>query len=611
MTYPGNPSISPEVQQRIRSTFEQTLGLAERGSHQEAALGCDFVLQLDPQFQPARTLADRLRQTDGAVEVEDLRDLLAGRPSPAARKKEADALFGEGTDPGLAGRFDLAEEMADLDAELPEMGAGPDGEADAETGEETVAAAPSGDLKDRMEELFDDRRYGELLTLAGEHTERVGSDPRLGHMATTAAARQEAAPYVERFLAAAKRAHEKGDDAEATALLDKARALDDSHPGLAAAERGTAAPAAAPPPPAQELPSLDLPDDEPADDPFADESDPRIAELLSEGQAAFERDDHQGAIDSWSRIFLIDIDHAEASRRIEEARRLKSEQERRIEEAYHDALSHLEAGRLDEARAGFEQVLELSPGHLAAREQLDRIDSGEALAKPVRPTPPAAVPPPTASFDADPEPLKEEIMVPPDPGDATAASAGAEPARPSTAATSSGASRRFALIGSLVLVLVLVGAYVVWSQWDSFFPNADDAQPVQATETDPIARAMRLHDSGRTAMAINQLRRLPPSSPQYEEAQALISQWEAAVEPPDDGAGDAGGETVSAGERARQAALIAEATAAVEAGENLRARSLLVEAEELAALPPAGESLKAETEEALRPFARYIDLLAQ
>ncbi|HMB53631.1 MAG TPA: hypothetical protein VKU40_09960, partial [Thermoanaerobaculia bacterium] len=68
---------------------------------------------------------------------------------------------------------------------------------------------------------------------------------------------------------------------------------------------------------------------------------------------------------------------------------------------------------------------------------------------------------------------------------------------------------------------------------------------------------------------------------------------------------------VSAGERARQATLISEATAAVEAGENLRARSLLVEAEELAALPPAGESLKAETEEALRPFARYIDLLAQ
>jgi tetratricopeptide (TPR) repeat protein len=114
-------------------------------------------------------------------------------------------------------------------------------------------------------------------------------------------------------------------------------------------------------------------------------------------------------------------------------------------------------------------------------------------------------------------------------------------------------------------------------------------------------------------MAINQLRRLPPSSPQYEEAQALISQWEAAVEPLDDGDGDgdAGGETVAAGDRARQAALIAEATAAIEAGENLRARSLLVEAEELAPLPSAGESLKAETEEALEPYGRYIDLLAQ
>jgi hypothetical protein len=35
----------------------------------------------------------------------------------------------------------------------------------------------------------------------------------------------------------------------------------------------------------------------------------RIDELLAEGQASFERSEHQAAIDAWSRIFLIDIDH--------------------------------------------------------------------------------------------------------------------------------------------------------------------------------------------------------------------------------------------------------------------------------------------------------------
>ena len=73
MTYPGNPAISPEVQQRIRNTFEQTLVLAARGSRQEAALGCDFILQLDPQFRPAKALQNRLETSEGAVDVDDLR----------------------------------------------------------------------------------------------------------------------------------------------------------------------------------------------------------------------------------------------------------------------------------------------------------------------------------------------------------------------------------------------------------------------------------------------------------------------------------------------------------------------------------------------------------
>ena len=591
MTYPGNPSISPEVQKRIGNTFEQTLGLAERGSHQEAALGCDFVLQLDPQFQPARTLAERLRQTDGAVPVDDLRDLLAGRPSQEERKAEADELFREGTDAGLGGGFDLSDELADLDSELPEIGDGGLGDGfDAGAGDPLSET----DLRDRLEDLFDQRRWDELTSLAGRHADRVGDDARLAHMATTAAARQEAEPYVERFLGAARRAHEKGDDAEAALLLDKARALDPSHPGLAAdAGPGVPPAAAASGAPAAASPAIDA-------HLFADESDPRIAELLSEGQTAFERGDHQGAIDAWSRIFLIDIDHDEASRRIEEARRLKNEQERRIEEAYHEALSDLEAGRRDEARAGFEHVLELSPGHLAAREQLDRIAAGQAS---------ASAPPPlahAATKAPPPEPLKEEILVPPEPG--MAPSQGAAAAAPTQAGARRGAPRRFALIGSVVLVLVLAGAYVGWQQWDRFFPNADDTPPQTATQEDPITRAMRLHAEGRTAIAINQLRRLPPTSPQYEEAQALISQWEAAEQPADGGAPAA---PLSGADAERQAVLLAEASRAVAAGENLRARELLVEAEGLAPLPAEAEALTASTESALRPLARYVDLVAQ
>ena len=75
-----------------------------------------------------------------------------------------------------------------------------------------------------------------------------------------------------------------------------------------------------------------------------DESQKRISELLEEGQGAFDAGEYQSAIDSWSRVFLIDIDHSEANRRIEQARRVAAEAERQVEEVFHEALSHLDSG---------------------------------------------------------------------------------------------------------------------------------------------------------------------------------------------------------------------------------------------------------------------------
>src|SRR4029078_12930311 len=120
-------------------------------------------------------------------------------------------------------------------------------------------------------------------------------------------------------------------------------------------------------------------------DPFAEtppgggtaESDPRIRGLLDEGQKAFDGGDLQGAIDAWSRIFLIDIDHQEASRRIEQARKLKAESERQVEEIFHDGVAKLEAGDTAAARQAFQHVLELQPGYFQAREYLQQLDAGK------------------------------------------------------------------------------------------------------------------------------------------------------------------------------------------------------------------------------------------
>jgi hypothetical protein len=79
MSYPGNSTLGKETQQRLLKTFEQTLDLAQRGSAQEALLGCDFILRMDPQFEPARTLLARLNATTGPIDISDLRSSSSGQ----------------------------------------------------------------------------------------------------------------------------------------------------------------------------------------------------------------------------------------------------------------------------------------------------------------------------------------------------------------------------------------------------------------------------------------------------------------------------------------------------------------------------------------------------
>ncbi len=606
MTYPGNPALSPDVRQRIRSTFRQTLDLAAAGSRQEASLGCDFILQLDPEFSPAQRLAERLSSGEGAVPVDDLRAADATEET-ADRAASADAEEPQPFSIGDGEPFDLGGDAGGptgLDEELPDM-----------PSEETVAAepfdprdlddlpsaqpvappAPGADLHARLSELVAARRFGEAVELAARHRETVASDPALAEIASTAVARQEASPYVESFVAQAREAAGRGDRDEERALLAKAAALDPSHPEVAAA----AVPAATPEPVAAGGGTT-------AD---AAGEDERVAQLLAEGQAAFDQADYQGAIDLWSRIFLIDIDHAEAASRIEAARRLKSEHERRVEEVFHEAEAALDAGDREAARAGYARVLEMSPGHLAARERLDRLEAGgEAPPRPAAAGPAPAPDPAAAAAPAVGDaPLREEILVPPEPGEEQPTAVGpADPGavRSVAAVRESHAGRNFLLIGSLVLVLVAAAAWFLWINRESIFPNAGETTLV--VEDDPIGRATKLHDAGRTEIAVNQLRRLPPSSPQYEEAQALISQWEAADEPAPAPAPST--EDLERERRERQRTLLDQARAAAERGEFLDADEHLAQATALGELDDDAKTLARRIDTGLAPVSSLVAL---
>jgi len=547
MTYAGDNELSEELRQRVEETFKQSRELAQEGKTQEATLGCEFVLRLDPLFEPARELLSRI-ETGG--------DLTDAPEAPA--------------EPALPA-FDDPQTVA-LDA--------------------SDTSAIDFDLQTELVDLLEKRDFRTLLSLAEEHKDQVTGDPELTARVMEATERLESEPYVRTFIDSAETAHREGNSQEAEALLEKARALDPSHPALPA------------PPVATEF----------------DETNERIRELLEEGQRALERNDHQGAIDSWSRIFLIDIDHAEANKRIEGARRLKAENERKVEEAFHEGVSQWELGSTDKAREQFEKVLGLAPTHNAAKEYIARMDARAAEPDPepmgtgAQPSGDHEILTPSDSLafargkasERDEQAGPDEID---EPGSFADLEAGEEPEPPPVERVASGSTsllgnRRFlTLAGGGVLVLLLAFAALYWKR-DAFFPNSEEAPA--ATQVDVLARALKLYEAGGTAGAIAQLRRLPTEHPQYAEAQTLIAQWETPVEVE---------EEVPAGpsdeELASRGTLVARAQTARDNREYLLASGLYADAAKIAPLDDQDRMLHEEVQQRLAGLESQIELFEQ
>jgi tetratricopeptide (TPR) repeat protein len=605
MTYTGNPSLSREAQQRVLDTFGQTLDLADEGSRQEALLGCDFVLRMDPRFEPARTLQERLRSSAGAiVDTGDLRNALSRAAILPDAEPEAPIV--------------PAELFADLDGlglELPDL-----------------PPASGADLHAELQELLDQRRFDELMALAHKARASIMADPVLQGVVQEAQSRMEAEPYVQKFLAKARIALQDGNSEEVGKILDKVRALDGSHPGLAELEAASRhadalggfdlfdSPAIDLGSPLREMPMAGL-------DPSLlgdggggsaaaahEESDPRIRALLDEGQKAFDAGDLQGSIDAWSRIFLIDIDHQEASRRIDHARKLKAEKERQVEEIFHDGVGRLEANDPAGARQAFERVVELQPGNLAAREYLQQLEAGKMPVLTRTPTRDALAGAPEALLQHGVEPvdeLKEEILVPPEPGEESRSRAADRRPAKVAAVRERRSGKLFAVVGSLVLAAVLGGGWFVWQNRDRFFPNShpeDTAVPAPAN--DPFVRANALHKEGKTASAISQLRRLPASDPRYQQAQDLIKQWQAGAPPEAAAAPTPAAPAAPPVDLERQATLDAARQAFAE-GSYMKVVDILQQAADTGRLDPGDADLLARAKEQIEPLTKQIELFRQ
>ena len=479
MTYPGDPALAQEIRDRVLTTFRQTLELSEEGRLQEASLGCDFILKMDPRFEPARKLQARLQSSAGPVAAQDL-DPANAPISPAAQ-------------PPVAAAPSLSEDLR------------------------TVQFSPQ-DLS---------------LTLADDGV----------------------------------------DVSEMFGSLEQ--------------------PTPPPMPPTRQSASA------------TGGASSRIDELLDEGQRAFDQGQYQNAVDAWSRIFLIDLDNAEANRRIEAARKLKAEKERVHDELFHEGQRAFEEGRTDEAREILERLLDQNPDHLAARDTLSRLSEISEVLPPSAEhgdlyTEPATTPLP-ATFERAPAaaatPLASARSGPP-PGRRTG------PASVKGQAKVARGDRKMLLVGVAALLLVLAGGWFLRSNWRRLFPHTEEAPaPVQASAID---EALRLHTAGDVEGAIARLRRVPQVSPERGRAEELLAEWAAAS-----AATKVDTVVDTAARDAERAALLDRARRYYEEHEYLRAAKSFRAAERLAPLDGAVVDLFADTKRQLVPIASQIEMFQQ
>jgi tetratricopeptide (TPR) repeat protein len=107
----------------------------------------------------------------------------------------------------------------------------------------------------------------------------------------------------------------------------------------------------------------------------------RIKQLLRDGDQLSSHGHHQRAIEVWSEIFMLDVNHPEALQKIEVARQAAAEQRAASQEIVKRGIAAYESGDVEQARELFEQVRSTDPDNPEAARYMEMLPAaGEGSA---------------------------------------------------------------------------------------------------------------------------------------------------------------------------------------------------------------------------------------
>jgi tetratricopeptide (TPR) repeat protein len=579
-TYLGNPSLSTAVKDRVMSTFQQALQLYKMGRTDEVVQGCGLILQMDPQFDPAKKLLEKARNPMAPIDIDSLVPAAStGEALTAARDAMTHRDFQRViniTTEILTN--DLMNEDARVlnDSAREKMEASPFIDQFARKFDQSVANNDMASARTNLEKARSlDPDHPAVTRMEKTVGSGTAAPPPPAPAAPAPPAPPPAAPAgfsfdAPSFIVEAPQPQTPGRGTAQAAdfgfTFEEEKPAEGGLSGFSFEAPAPPAPAPAPaapkpaapepPPPSSTGFSFDAPsggggfsfdspsapsgsfsfDSTPApaapsapaappsgDFDFSsasfetsDDDRRKIDQYLSDGDRAFDGGDYQQAIDLWSRIFLIDVTNEPASERIEKAKARRRETDQKIEPLVSAAVAAFDRRDYDTAREKFNEVLSVDPANSTAHDYLERMSNTVSDGG-------AAA---TISDYVPPPAEKHDIFADDDTAGSyevsiappqKAAAAEKKPAAKAAATQVKSGSRMGAVI-AIVAVVILAG--IGWFAYSKFVVKpALDPGLTKAIFT----KANTFSQQGKYDLAIATLQDVKPEDPQHDRAVIMIA----------------------------------------------------------------------------------------